>query len=409
MTESLKSRLQRLQQSVAKSTVSEEVALAVDTSMVSLDEAMRELGFSRTYRGAWLRIVRYDALSQHGSRRFCQLMDMDTSILTKLAKVDDEIVDLRFYDAETTGLGSGAGTFSFLHTIGRLCEDEFCLFQYFVSDFSAERAALEEIRDTHFQPEQSISLVTYNGKSYDWPLLQNRMILHRIQPMGTPPHIDLLHISRRLWRRALGQVTLTAVESFALQLKRINDVSGKEAPTRYFSFLTAPNPEVINPVLQHNGMDVCSLATLLIVVGDYFSGIILPESSEPYEALAKWYDEWSMIDEASLCYERASQSMDARWQTLWQEAMFYKRLHQIEQATQIWSTMIKIYPTHVVPLIELAKVAEHEWRDYGQAREFVSEALLRLQVSERPQVVVERELLHRRARILRKLQKDEQA
>jgi uncharacterized protein len=377
MARSLRERLQSLQQSVSQSSVQLEETRE-DCGTVLPHDSLEKLGFVLRQGGRVdfpVREIRYDVLTLHGRMPFQAIFAADLSGLYALVGHPFEIADLRFYDTETTGLGTGAGTFAFLHTIGRLEHDEFCLYQYFVDDYSAEESILTTIEEEHFSP--STILVTFNGKSFDWPMLQGRRAMYRMEKQEVAGHIDLLHPARRFWRKKLESVSLVSVEAHVLGLVRQDDLPGKEAPARYFQYVSERDPLIIQPILEHNAMDVSSLVGILTVVANLLSGRVLPETAETYTALARYFTEWNDYDMAAKCYQAATDYEDATWSTYWRKSMFLKRMGQLDDARQVWKDIADTFPDSVAPLVELAKVAEHKDKDYELAQKWAELALER--------------------------------
>jgi len=341
------------------------------------DAALKSLGFAchTSAQGAfWLRELRYDVLTRHGNAFYAQLLSSDFTAIQHLAQCPVSAKQLRFYDTETTGLGTGAGTFAFLHAVGQFEGDEFCIYQYLIQDYAEEMAVLHELCRSHFH---DAILVTFNGKSFDWPLFQNRCILHHISPPVLRGHVDLLHPSRRLWRLRLPRVSLGMVEEHQLGLVRTGDVPGKEAPARYFAFINDRDADFLAPVLDHNAMDVASLATLLHHIEAVLSADVVLETAAEYAALGRWYHEWADDDTAARCYVQASNALDADWRIHWQHSLFLKRRKSYGAASNLWEQMLEDYPWTVQPAVELAKYAEHRLADYVLAEQYVRIALRR--------------------------------
>lgn len=332
--------------------------------------------------GYFVRVLRYDSLMRHGSRRFADVFQSDLTRLAKASKVGSVPARLVFYDTETTGLGTGAGTFPFLHALGQFEEDELVLYQYFLTDYGAEGAMLDAIHHRHFDFENT-AVVTFNGKSFDWPLLKNRMILHRKSFSREPGQIDLLHPSRRLWKKSLDRVNLTGVENYVLGLTRTEDLPGKEAPARYFAYLEHRDPHLVEPVFEHNATDVCSLVSLTSVIADTLNGVLPVEHSSEYVALGRWFDEWQEHEQAERCFLAAATSTDADWTALWLYSLHSKRFGDWDEAVRTWLEMVERYPWSSLPLVELAKNAEHQQRDYSQAEKYTLEALERVRTTNR--------------------------
>jgi len=167
-----------------------------------------------------------------------------------------------FLDTETTGLAGGTGTYAFLVGIAWWENDGFAVEQYFMRDYSEEASMLWGLMESFSR--RSV-LVTFNGKSFDWPLLQTRFQMRRLKMDFSPAvHLDLLHPARRLWRLCCGSVALVQLEKRVLGFNRGSDIPSETIPRRYFDFLRGGQPEEIVEVFQHNRMDLCGLAFLAL-------------------------------------------------------------------------------------------------------------------------------------------------
>ena len=381
MARSLAERLAGLQRSVGRLddteaadviSVSEEAHTAPD-----IHAGLLRLGFTPfAESGYWVRVLRYDHLTLHGTRRFVDAMEADWTLLAKAAKLTFVPQNFVFYDTETTGLGTGAGTFPFLHAIGQFEDDEFVLYQYFLTDYAAEGQMLQALRDQHLS-ENELAVVSFNGKSFDWPLLKNRLVMHRQRIEQEPGQVDLLHPSRRLWKKTLAKVSLAGVEGHVLGLIRNEDLPGKEAPARYFAYLEQRNADLLEPVFNHNATDVCSLVSLAAVIADTLNGKLEIERSSEYVALGRWFREWQEHEQAHQCLEAATTCEDADWTAFWLHSLERKRVGAWEEAVQTWREMALRYPWTVPPLVELAKYLEHRQRDLAEAETWTVEALQR--------------------------------
>ncbi|MEP6680643.1 MAG: ribonuclease H-like domain-containing protein [Chloroflexota bacterium] len=167
-----------------------------------------------------------------------------------------------YFDTETTGLSTGAGTVIFLAGLAWIEGDRMAVRQYLLPDYPHEAALLRRVAAELARAER---VVTYNGRAFDLPMLASRLTVHglfREQAALPTLHDDLLPIARRLWRRRLGGARLSQVESGVLGVRRDSDVGGADVPGRYFDYLRGGSPELLADVLDHNLQDVVSLALL---------------------------------------------------------------------------------------------------------------------------------------------------
>ncbi len=167
-----------------------------------------------------------------------------------------------YFDTETTGLSTGAGTVIFLAAVARVVDGLITVRQYLLPDYPHEPALLRAIAaDLATAPR----LVTYNGRAFDVPMLSARLTVHGLfrEAASLPAdHDDLLPDARRLFRRPLGGARLADVEAGVLGVRRASDCPGSEVPARYFGYLRGGSPDILAEVLDHNFQDVASLALL---------------------------------------------------------------------------------------------------------------------------------------------------
>lgn len=172
-----------------------------------------------------------------------------------------ELPSAAYFDTETTGLSTGAGTVPFLAGLGRVRGAALVVRQLLLPDYPHERALLRRLCTELRGPR----LVTYNGRLFDLPLLVTRLTVHGFfaeQAQLPARHDDLLPIARRLWRRPLGGARLADVESGVLGIRRGSDCPSAEVPARYFGYLRGGSPAPLAAVLDHNLQDIVSLARL---------------------------------------------------------------------------------------------------------------------------------------------------
>jgi uncharacterized protein YprB with RNaseH-like and TPR domain len=324
---------------------------------------------------------RYPLAYQHGSVPLAQLLDLPDETLSHLGRngafsgIDRR--QLLFFDTETTGLAGGTGTYVFLAGLGFFDGDSFVVRQLFLPDLQSERALLHAFNDLL---GRSACLVSFNGRAFDWPLIESRFTLSRMRPVqGAPLHLDLLAPARRVWKDRLPSCALGALEAHALHFRRRGDVPGWLIPSLYFQYLRGGGINALLPVFEHNRLDVLSLLALAGHMGQllHTPDAANLESAECY-GLARLYEDLDNYEAAVGCYERALKgaiSPALRALTLQRLPMAHKKLSRHHEALRIWEELVARETTLVFPYIELAKHYEHHTREYGHAVALVNRAL----------------------------------
>ena len=279
-----------------------------------------------------------------------------------------------YLDTETTGLG-GSGTVAFLVGTGFLTDKGFEVHQFLLRDYPEEPYLLRHIAAGlgHFDV-----LCTFNGKTFDVPLLQSRFLMNRMDP--TPleiPHIDLLQMARRLWRLRLKRCNLGRLEEVILGKPRTDDLPGSEVPARFFSYLKTGQLSLLDDVLKHNVQDIASLCVLLNHMSDLY---LHPEKinfPEDVYSMGHALEKNHCYTEARRCYRLAQRGrMSAEASTAL--ARSYRRAGDLPEAVRVWQQMAATGRGGVMPLIELAKVAEHGQKDIPAALEYTRRAMVLL-------------------------------
>lgn len=282
-----------------------------------------------------------------------------------------------FLDTETTGLSGGTGTYAFLVGLGFFTPDAFVVQQYLMRDYAEEGALLEAVADV---AARFPLVVTFNGKSFDLPLLETRYLLARRQPpLAAHLHLDLLHPARRLWRHRLPSCRLAHVEAL-LGHQRAGDVPSWAIPSLYFAYVRQGEAVPLQQVFDHNRQDVLSLVALAAQLGH-----LLAQPSgdgwsaeEVYEA-ARLYEEQRMHEDAVAAYERASELASDSATGLAAAsrlAMLHKRAGSPELAVPIWRRIAGSASAQgLQSCVELAKYYEHQARDCAVALRLTHQAL----------------------------------
>ena len=171
-----------------------------------------------------------------------------------------------FWDTETTGLG-GPGTYIFLVGLGYLEDDAFVVRQHFIRSPDEETAMLREIAESL---PQWPTMTTFNGVSFDLPLLRARMKAHDVRmDLSNVLHCDLLYGARRLWQRRLPNCRLQTLEEHVLDFKRQGDVPSAAVPGMYFDYLESGDLSSLEGVFHHNVLDIVSLAGLMVAMHEH--------------------------------------------------------------------------------------------------------------------------------------------
>jgi uncharacterized protein YprB with RNaseH-like and TPR domain len=322
-----------------------------------------------------------------------------------------------FIDLETTGIAGGAGTYAFLVGCGWFEGATFRVRQFFMSTCSAERALLDALAEI----AASVRLVvSYNGKTFDLPLIETRYLFNRMEtPFAPLPHLDMLHPARRLWRTdgdnelsTRAGCRLTTLEQTVCGHSREGDVPGFEIPSRYFHYLRTGDPRPLEAVFEHNRLDLLSLAFLTAraaqLVGD---GPPSLKTAREAVGLGHLYERAGLLARARACFACGC-GMDgavplpgdepAFADALRAYALLCRRQRQFADAAVAWRLLVDLRrcPPHVIreATEALAVHHEHRERDLRAARAFAMRSLPLHDSAPRRQA-----LQHRLARLDRKL------
>jgi uncharacterized protein len=306
-----------------------------------------------------------------------------------------QVPPLLFLDLETTGLFGGAGTQAFLVGCAAIDGDSIRVRQFLLPGFEHERAVLNEVQSwskTHG------ALVTYNGRSFDVPLIETRFMFHRLPcPLDGVPHLDMLHASRRLWRqRPLttgtpdpddSSCSLAVLEKHIAGLHRVGDVPGYEIPSRFFRFVRDGDARPLEAVLEHNRLDLISLAAVLArAITLVTRGPGEARSAQEAYGLARVYERAGAHDnaEASLLRtidfaRRVGAEPEVHAEALRRLAWLRRRARRIHEAAEAWRELASL-PRCAASLRREAREAlaihhEHRSKNLQAARQHALELL----------------------------------
>jgi uncharacterized protein YprB with RNaseH-like and TPR domain len=314
--------------------------------------------------------------------------------------------NLLFIDLETTGIAGGAGTYAFLVGCGWFAGGTFRTRQFFLSSFTAERALLAAVADV---AAEAGTVVSYNGKSFDVPLMETRFALHRLPtPFGETPHVDMLHPARRMWRRVDTACRLTSLEESLCGYVREDDVAGFEIPARYFHYVHAGDPRPLAAVFEHNRLDLLSLALVTARAAQLLEdGPVAARTAREALGMGRLYERGGMMTEAKSSFARAIEfdegDEDLRAEALHAYAVVSRRLRHYDDAADAWRRVLGLTecprPIEREASEALAVHHEHRRRDLASARDF---AIRLLDVDE--SVTKRQAAAYRLARLDRKLE-----
>src|SRR5260370_10564322 len=279
---------------------------------------------------------------RHGSVSISDLEDLPGDLLHSIS--NGEILHAppskwAFLDTETTGLAGGAGTYGFLSGGGRITGEGFRVRQFFMREFGEEASLLHSLSE-HLS--QFDVLITYNGKTYDQPLLETRYRMQRSKPpFSRLAHLDLLFGARRLWKLRFESCRLVELENQILGVEREGDLPGEMIPYVYFEYLRTREAFRLVPIFHHNSIDILTLACLPAIGPLAFSD---PDSAPIRHGaemlgLARWLRSAERLEQALALMRRAGDSGlwgELLFLTLWDIALLGHEVGREEAAVAVF-------------------------------------------------------------------------
>lgn len=271
---------------------------------------------------------------------------------------------LTFYDFETTGISGGAGTIIFLAGFGVLEENRLTVDQVLLTDYPGEAAFLNRILP--FLGDERI-YVSYNGKSFDRSILQNRLRMKGLRE-EMPLQLDLLYPSRRLWSRVLEEgCGLQQVERNILELKREGDIAGALIPQCYQNFIRGEGEACMGAVIEHHLQDIVSLAELLFFIESLPENPELLRRREEKTGMAILL--MGMHDPGAVGF--LEDALSAGDETAGRYlAGFYKKTRDFGHLEQVLERMLDLR-AGFFQVTEMAKLLEHQRKLPGKALEIM--------------------------------------
>ena len=315
--------------------------------------------------------------------------------------------ELLFIDTETTGLAGGTGTFAFLIGIGFYQDNNFVIRQYFMTDPSAEIILIEALAK---ELRKFSVFVSFNGKSFDIPLLRTRFVVNQKDFIDLH-NLDLLHLSRRLWKNSLDSCTLQNLEKNILGKHRdlSNDIPGSEIPRIYFDFLENKDASLLKNVFHHNKIDIMSMVALLKIISEKVDYRLIKKNPLPVNLLeiGKLYEDCGESDLAVKIYNLELSRDQQNRNCLKSLSFLYKRNQQVLEAEKLWKKAAE--QNEIYAFIELAKVEEHQRHNYQKALQLTEKAVSLTKQSYVFEMSLIDELVHRYRRLEAKIKSKIQA
>jgi len=289
-----------------------------------------------------------------------------------------------FIDTETTGLAGGAGTVAFLVGVGYFIEDAFRLDQCFLRDYDDEAPMLDFLAERFADHD---TVVGYNSKSFDLPLLRTRFIQNRVPfRLDAILHYDLVHAARRFWKRRLSDCSLGNIEREVLGIHRQGDVPSYLIPQLWLDYLDTRDARPLEGVLYHHRMDILSLVSLtawlsqcldapagdgFAHVEDRLSLVRLHFKQRQYEAVIQHGD----------AFLEAEDRGPLRRECLEMMGIAYKRLQRWPDMQAAFERLLDEFPGDITACLELAKHHEHRTRNLLEAERLCTRLLDRAEIT----------------------------
>lgn len=283
--------------------------------------------------------------------------------------------EVLFLDTETTGLSGGAGTVAFEVGLGYFSGHDFVVEQFMLHSYAEEPAMLKTIASVM---KRFSMIATFNGRTFDIPLLKSRFLINRISESALPElHADVLYPCRRLWKVRLHQCNLGHLEEELLGVVREDDLPGALVPQTFFQYQKDGNFAPMQNILKHNRQDIVSLAQLFFFLCRYTSHPENVVNDEDLLSLAGEYSRSGHREEEKKCYRILSRGK-LRPEAYARLACREKQEGHTETAVRLYQAMLKRGEHPVESCIALAKLYEHQLQNPETALAYTRKALLLL-------------------------------
>jgi uncharacterized protein YprB with RNaseH-like and TPR domain len=313
-----------------------------------------------------------------------------------------------FFDSETTGLAGGTGTIPFMLGFGFFSEQVFQVRIFLLQDLDKEGEFLAAV-DDFLRNGNFSATVTFNGKAFDFPLLETRYILQRRRlPLLDLPHLDFLFPARTLWKNTFDSRRLGYLGEMLLGLSRSDDIDASAIPGLYFSFLRRGDFSLIEPIIEHNAMDLVGLAAVVLLGARYLDDHSLAGDEGEVLGLGLLCERAGLLEKAEAFYRIAkdvSGRSEVSEQALRRLSVLLKKKKLYREALQLWEVLSSADDLQAYR--EISVHYEHRERDYHQAVGIVEKALGSASLSPTQRQGMEKRLQRLRQKIARLEEKEE--
>jgi uncharacterized protein len=372
---SIKNKLNRLKSHLSIKESETQKVIKPEIEIPFLEQWQQE-GVSPYYlddQFCLIREIKYPLDFQHGSysfREYEHAVEMwnNSKLNHPLSSKGYKANELFFFDTETTGLGGGTGNTIFILGHAHMSENEIVLTQHILPHPGAEVPLYHSfLKDVDYR-----TLVTYNGKSFDWPQVKTRHTLIREHVPKLPEfgHFDLYHASRRIWKHRLERMKLAIVEKEVLGVNRHDDVPGFLAPMIYFDFVERKDPEGMIKILKHNEIDILSLITLYTHLSFQILGVDKNQTFEEKYEIGRWFSSLGEIHTAKNVYQGIENDGDkVSVTTQLQLGYLFKKQKNYDQSYAYFQLVAHSdFPTiQIEACVEAAKILEHQKKEFAEA------------------------------------------
>ncbi|MBN2398947.1 MAG: ribonuclease H-like domain-containing protein [Candidatus Aminicenantes bacterium] len=311
-----------------------------------------------------------------------------------------DIHKVLFFDTETTGLAGGTGTIPFMLGFGFFSEQVFQVKIFLLQDLDREGEFLAAV-DEFLKTGNFSAIVTFNGKAFDFPLLETRYILQRRRmPLLDLLHLDFLFPARTLWKNTFDSRKLGYLGEMLLGLSRADDIDASTIPALYFNFLRHNDFSVIEPIIEHNAMDLVGLAAVVLLGARYLDDYKLTGDEGEILGLGLLCERAGLLEKAE-AYYRIAKDVSGRnavsEQAVRRLSVLLKKKKLYIEAMTLWEILSGT--NDLQAFREISVHYEHRERNYYQAVEIVEKALGSVTLSPSQQQDLEKRLQRLRQKI----------